>query len=155
MKQRLLDYLILLSVAGLVVLLDQWIKSLVRTHLSPNEIYRPDLWITQYVRILHLKNSGTIGGIFQNMGGFFTVLSILISITVLLYFPQVPRQEWMLRLSLCLVLGGGVGNLIDRLSRGYVTDFVSVGNFLVFNVADASLSVGIALCLFAVWQHSR
>ena len=72
------------------------------------------------------------------------------------YFPRIPREEWLIRLAMSLQLGGALGNLIDRLLReGQVTDFISVGNFPVFNVADASISVGTAILFFALWDQER
>jgi signal peptidase II len=54
-----------------------------------------------------------------------------------------------------MMLGGALGNLVDRLTRGTVTDFVSVGTFAVFNVADACISVGTAILILAVWISER
>jgi signal peptidase II len=87
----------------------------------------------------------------QNFNIIFTILAIVVSIAILYYFPRVPREEWPLRLAMGMQLGGAVGNLIDRLIQGYVTDFVSVGNFAVFNVADASISVGVVVLILGVW----
>jgi signal peptidase II len=54
-----------------------------------------------------------------------------------------------------LQLGGALGNLIDRLTIGYVVDFISIGNFPVFNVADASISTGVAVLILGVWFKER
>jgi signal peptidase II len=54
-----------------------------------------------------------------------------------------------------LQLGGALGNLIDRLTQGYVTDFISVGTFPVFNVADASISIGVAILILGMWIKER
>jgi signal peptidase II len=56
---------------------------------------------------------------------------------------------------LVLQLGGAIGNLIDRLSQGYVTDFISVGSFAVFNVADACITLGVIILLAGVWYKDR
>jgi signal peptidase II len=91
------------------------------------------------------------------MNAFFSILAVIVSIIILYYFPQVSRTEWHLRLAMSMQLGGAVGNLIDRIREGYVIDFVSVGTFAVFNVADASISVGVAVLLIGVlwkdWRH--
>jgi signal peptidase II len=60
-----------------------------------------------------------------------------------------------LRIALAMQMGGALGNLIDRLTQGYVTDFVSLGRFAVFNVADASISVGVAVLVIGVWLKDR
>ena len=77
----------------------------------------------------------------------FTVLAIIVSAAIIYYYRDVGRASWLIRLALGLQLGGALGNLIDRLTRGTVTDFLSVGTFPVFNVADSGISVGVALLL--------
>jgi signal peptidase II len=57
--------------------------------------------------------------------------------------------------ALCLQLGGALGNLVDRLTQGYVTDFISVGTFPVFNVADSSITVGVIVLILAVWLQEK
>jgi signal peptidase II len=145
LKKTFKDYFLLAALAGLIILSDQLTKEWVRNNLAYSQIYRPDLWITQYVRIIHWTNTGAAFGMFGKLGNVFMVLSIAVSLAILYYFPQIPRHEWYLRLSMCLLLGGAVGNLIDRLTQGHVTDFISVGNFAVFNIADASISSGVAI----------
>jgi signal peptidase II len=92
---------------------------------------------------------------FQRYGIVFTVLAFIVAIAILYYYPQVPRSEWAMRLAMAMMLGGAVGNLIDRLIQGTVTDFISVGTFAVFNVADACISVGTAILILAVWINER
>ncbi|MEW5867786.1 MAG: signal peptidase II [Chloroflexota bacterium] len=155
MKKYLADYAWLFSIAGIVIFLDQWTKQLVRTNLMHSEIYRPDLWITQYARIVNWSNTGAAFGLFQNMNIVFTVLSFIVSAAIIYYFPQVSWHDWTLRLALSLQLGGAIGNLIDRLTQGYVTDFISIGAFPVFNVADSSISVGVAVLVLGMWLHEQ
>lgn len=155
MKKYLSDYLFLFSIAGVIILFDQWTKSLVRANLAVSEIYRPDLWISQYVRIVHWTNYGAAFGIFQNLGTVFAVLSFFVSLFIIYYFPQTPRQDFYIRAAMGMLLGGAVGNLIDRLTQGYVTDFVSVGGFPVFNVADSSISVGVVVLFIGMWLQDR
>ena len=154
-KKYLTDYAYLLGIAATIVLLDQVTKGWVRSTLTPGEVYRPELWLSRYVRILHWHNTGSAFGMFQGMGNIFAVLSFFVSAAILIYFPQVPRKEWLLRLAMALQLGGAVGNLIDRLTIGHVTDFVSVGSFPVFNVADASISTGVAVLILGMWLTER
>jgi len=89
------------------------------------------------------------------LGDFITVLAIVVAIAIVYYYPQVPRADWPLRLAMGMQLGGAMGNLIDRLTQGFVTDFISVGNFPVFNVADSSISMGVAILLFGMWFKER
>jgi len=146
------DYLFLGLIAGLVITFDQWTKWLVRQNLAAFDVWPPHMpWLTQYMRIFPIHNQGAAFGMFQNLNWLFTILAILVSIAIIYYFPQVPRKEWYLRLALSLQLGGAIGNLIDRLVQGHVTDFISLGNFPVFNVADASISFGVAILVIGVW----
>lgn len=155
MKKYILDYLFLFAIAGILIALDQWTKSLVRANLVIGEIYRPDLWITQYARIVHWTNYGAAFGIFQNLSTVFAVLSSIVSLIIIYYFPQIPREDFFVRFAMGMLLGGAVGNLVDRLARGYVTDFLSVGSFPVFNVADASVSTGVVVLFIGMWLQDR
>jgi len=154
LKKYFWDYAYLLGIAGAVITLDQWTKQLVRSNLEYGEIWSlPGL--EAYARLVHWRNTGAAFGMFQDFGGIFSILAILVSIAILYYFPQVPRHDWPLRLAMGLQLGGAVGNLIDRLTEGHVTDFISVGNFAVFNVADASISLGVAILVIGMWIRER
>jgi signal peptidase II len=104
---------------------------------------------------VHWKNTGAAFGILQGFGDIFRVLAILVSIAIIYYYPKVPRKDWPIRLAMGLQLGGALGNLLDRLTHGYVIDFVSLGNFPVFNVADASISIGVAILIVGMWIQER
>ncbi len=155
MKRYLQDYGGLLALAGALVLFDQWTKHLVRTELAFEQTWSPWEWLEPYARVVHWRNSGAAFGIFQQFGGVFTILAILVSLAILYYYPQVPRQAWYLRLAMGIQLGGALGNLLDRLTQGYVTDFISVGTFAVFNVADACISIGVVVLVLGMWIQER
>lgn len=169
MKKYLADYAFLFSIAGAVVLLDQWTKFLVRSNLAFGEIWPQDHWIVFYARIVNWRNTGAAFGMFQNLGIVFAVLAIVVTGAIIYYFPKIPKQDWALRIALSLQLGGAVGNLIsrltqsnvtdgnfiERLSQGYVTDFISIDSFAVFNVADASISIGTAILALSLFQRER
>ncbi len=155
LRKYLRDYGYLLSLAALIITLDQWTKALVRSNLDFEEIWSPWHWLLPYARIVHWKNTGAAFGMFQGFGGVFTVLAVVVALAILYYFPQVPRQDWTLRLAMGMQLSGALGNLIDRLTQGYVTDFISIGTFPVFNVADSSISIGTAILILGMWYRER
>jgi signal peptidase II len=155
LKKYIGDYVTLLGIAAIIVGLDQWTKYLVRTQIPFGKSWSPWPWLEPYARLVHWQNTGAAFGMFQGFGMVFTVLSFLVAIAILYYFPRVPHSEWALRVAMMMQLGGAVGNLIDRLTQGTVTDFISVGSFAVFNVADASISVGTAILILAVWINER
>lgn len=156
MKKYLRDYLFLFGLAGAIIALDQITKNLVRTNLQLSEFWSPWEWLEPYVRIVNWKNSGAAFGMLQGFGGIFSILSILVSLVIIYYFPQVSVKDWTLRLAMAMQLGGALGNLVDRvLFDGFVTDFISVGSFPVFNIADASISVGVAILILGMWVKEQ
>lgn len=151
-------YGMLFLVAGLIVLFDQWTKSLVRTNLPLGATWLPESleWLSPYARFMHWHNTGAAFGMFQNGAMVFTALAFVVIGAIIFYFPQVEQHDWTLRLAMSMQLGGALGNLIDRLMReGRVTDFISVGSFAVFNIADASISIGTAILLLGVYLQER
>ncbi|HPA33209.1 MAG TPA: signal peptidase II, partial [Anaerolineaceae bacterium] len=141
MKRYIQDYFMLLVPVGLIILLDQWTKSWVRSNIAFGESWGPE-WLAPFARFVHWYNTGAAFGLFQGMGTVFIILAFVISIAILIYYPRVPRQDWTLRLAMSLQMAGALGNLIDRLTIGHVTDFIAIGSFPVWNIADASITVG-------------
>jgi signal peptidase II len=148
----------LLLLGGTVIIgLDQWTKALVRAKIPLGTDWLPDSlsWLLPYARIRHWYNTGAAFGIFQNGNLVFTILAIIVIILILYYFPRTQRNDWWLRIAMILQFSGAAGNLIDRLLFAHVTDFLSVGRFAIFNVADASISVGVAVLILGVWLKER
>jgi signal peptidase II len=150
-------YWVLFFIAGIVIGLDQWTKSMVRT-LPVGEIWLPSglVWLSPYARIIHWYNTGAAFGSFQGFGWVFTILAFLVVGLIIYYFPQVDARDWWLKVAMGLQMGGALGNVVDRLTnKGQVTDFISVGNFAVFNLADASISVGVVILLAGAWFKEK
>jgi len=156
LKKYIQDYVYLLIVSGSVVLLDQLTKYLVRSNLAFSEMWSPWHWLLPYARIVHWQNTGAAFGMFQDLGAVFAVLAIIVSGAIIYFFPKVPKDDWPIRIALGLQLGGALGNLIDRLTMDYVvTDFISIGNFAVFNIADASITIGVVILIITMWFRER
>jgi signal peptidase II len=157
-KRLFEKYAFLFLIAGLIVALDQWTKSLVRNNIVIGGTWLPEPleWLSPYARIVNWYNTGAAFGMFQNGSVIFSVLAIIVICAIIYYFPQVDKSDWTLRLAMSMQLAGASGNLIDRLTHaGKVTDFISVGTFAVFNVADASISVGTVVLLLGVYLQER
>jgi signal peptidase II len=148
-----MSYLLLFGISAFVLVLDQWTKNWVRTHLSFGEEWMPWAQIAPYARILHWRNSGAAFGMFQQGGGIFTILAVFVAAMIIYYFPRIGRGDWALRLAMGLQLGGALGNLTDRLQHGYVTDFISVSTFPVFNVADSAITLGVIVLILDMWLN--
>jgi len=155
LKKYLRAYSFLLPIAICLVILDQWIKTIVRTNLSFNETWMPLDWLSPYFRIVNWHNTGAAFGIFQGNNGIFVALAFIIIGLILFYFPTIPESDFYFRLALSLQMAGAAGNLIDRLLRGFVTDFISVGKFPVFNVADSCITMGVVVLLLGMWIEER
>jgi len=157
LNRSMKDYLVLLGVSGTVIALDQWTKWLVRENLPFQGTWLPEglEWLSPYARIVHWYNSGAAFGMFQDGNVVFMTLAFIVIGAIIYYYPQVESEDWTLKLAMSLQMAGAAGNLIDRLMMGKVTDFISVGTFPVFNVADASISVGVAVLLLGVWLKER
>jgi len=155
LKRLIKSYWLLFLVAVLIVVVDQITKALVRNNIPDGGVWSPWPWLMPYAKIVHITNTGVAFGMFQGLGPVFAILAVIISVAIIYYFPRVPMEDWTLRVALCMELGGAIGNLIDRLTQGYVTDFVSIGNFFVFNVADSCITVGVGVLILGVWLQDR
>jgi signal peptidase II len=156
-KKAVTNYWGIFTIAVVIVALDQWTKWLVRSNIPAGQSWLPDSlqWLSPYARIVHWYNRGAAFGMFQEGSMVFTVLAFIVIVAIIYYYPQVSRADWPLRLAMSMQLGGAIGNLIDRLTIGHVTDFISIGTFPVFNVADSSISVGCVVLLLGVWWQER
>ena len=157
LESKIKDYALLFGVAGVSVAFDQWTKWWVRENIAFGGEWLPDwpTWLSPYARLVHWYNSGAAFGMFQNGNLVFTILAFIVIGAIIYYFPHAEPDDWTLKLAMGLQLGGAMGNLIDRLLMGKVTDFISVGAFPVFNIADASISVGVAILLLGIWLKER
>lgn len=155
MKKNIQGYLFLFLIAGVIVALDQFTKSLVRTQLNFAETWMPLAWLAPYARIVHWQNTGAAFGIFQGSNLILSALAVVVSGAIIYFFPRVPQDDFTLRLAMSMQLGGALGNLVDRVTIGQVTDFISVMNFPVFNIADSSISIGVVVLLIGVWLNDH
>ncbi len=148
------EYTGLLLFVSVVIGLDQWTKWLVRENIPFMGTWLPQgwEWLAPYARIVHWYNTGAAFGMFQGYGWVFGSLAFLVAGLILYYYPRTDPADWWLRLAMGMQMAGALGNLIDRLTLDWkVTDFISVGTFPVFNIADASITVGVVILLLGVW----
>lgn len=137
-------------IVGIVVLLDQLTKYLVRTNLAVRETWIP--WESlSFVRIVHWMNTGISFGMFQGRGWIFTVVGIVVVLVIIFYYARMTDKPRVIRYSLAFMLGGAIGNLIDRITLGYVVDFIWIGSYPVFNVADSCIVCGAIVLIIFLW----
>lgn len=152
-KARRNDALALLTVL-VVIVLDQWTKNLVVQQLSPPESHPPQPLIGQYLTVYYIQNVGAAFSMFTNPYILAVLIAVAICLIAYLYARMVNNGPLGLKLIFGLIIGGAAGNLVDRAIRsGHVVDFIffripEIGfRFAIFNIADASISVGVVLLL--------
>ncbi len=139
------QWLFLLGVAALAILADQLTKAYVVAHLDLHASWMPLDFLEPIFRFTHVHNTGAAFGLFPEGGSFFLIIAVLVSSFILYYYRQLPAGAWLVRLALGLQLGGALGNVIDRVHRGYVVDFMHLEHWPVFNVADSCIVLGVVL----------
>ena len=144
-----------MPIVAIIIGLDQWTKSIIRSQLAFGEFWSPWDWLTPYARIVHWYNTGVAFGMFQDRNLIFAVLALIVSTIMIVLYPKLTEQDWFLKIALGMQVGGSLGNLIDRVTVGHVTDFISVGKFPVFNLADASITVGVGVMILGLWLQEK
>ena len=147
--------MVLLSIAALVLALDQLTKRWVSSSLPEGGWWSPLPGVGRIFRITHTTNSGAAFGIFPNQGNFFVLVAMVVVLVIVLYHRHLPARGWWIRLSLGLQLGGAIGNLLDRLHYGYVVDFIDIGFWPIFNLADAAIVTGVSILAYCLWREDE
>ena len=140
-----------LGLSFLAVLLDQLSKLLIADNM---QLYQ-SINIMPYVNLTYVHNTGAAFSFLSEAGGwqrwFFAALAIVIGSVIAVWLSRLKAHETLMAVSLSLVLGGAIGNLIDRLAYGYVIDFIDIyvqsWHWPAFNVADSAITLGVALML--------
>ncbi len=135
---------VLVGCALIVLAMDQVLKSLVVRSLQHGRVI--DL-LGGLVRLDFTRNSGAAFGMFQSGGLVFAAVAVVVSLGILVFAHRIAESALVLRIALGLILGGALGNLLDRLRLGYVVDYVDVRWWYVFNLADSAIVVGVVLLL--------
>ncbi len=152
---------IVLLVAAIIIVLDQWTKTWVRTNIPEYTAIIPIPAFGEYLAFEHVFNYGAAFGMLQGLGGPLIIIAVIVVVAMLFYIRYLPADQWLVRVLLGLQLGGAIGNVLDRINQGYVTDFVKVGIPGVyywpnFNVADSSIVVGvIGLGIYILWSDLK
>jgi signal peptidase II len=150
-------FFIFFVVAAGIIAFDQWTKWLVIQTVPLNTAWLPESleWLSPYARLFHIQNRGASFGMFQDGNTFFIILTTVIVAGIVFYVSRMEHPSNWMWVAAGMYLGGAVGNLIDRLTIGAVTDFVSVGKFYIFNVADASINISVVLLVILSWLFNR
>ena len=154
---RSLSPILLISIVGLVVLLDQWVKQIIVSELSQRA---PVVVIENFFHLILTYNRGSAFGLFADIESDFSRAlalggSTLIAVVAVIFFllHDYYDNRWG-QAALALILGGAIGNIIDRVRLGMVIDYLDffwgASHYPAFNIADSAICVGVALLLLVV-----
>ena len=142
-------WFIFLGIAATVMVLDQLTKAALVANLDPGEVVNV---LGDFVRLVFSQNSGALFGLFRENAALFGLASLAVMGLIVVYHGRSGRSIY-LSIALGLLLGGALGNMIDRLRLGYVVDFIDIGigdlRFYTFNVSDAAISTAILMLIGA------
>src|SRR5688572_73552 len=156
-KRRQLE----LWIAGLIIVLDQATKAVVRAEF---DLFQSRTVIPGFFDLTRVHNTGAAFGLMN--AADFPLKAVILGVVataalagLALYAAMLPAGQWLTRVGLAFIIGGAAGNLIDRITAGYVVDFIDLywagWHFWAFNVADAAITVGVALMILDILGVGR
>lgn len=145
----------LCSIILAVVLVDQLVKQWMIDWIGPGQRASRVEMLGSFVAFEYLENRGAAFGLFQQGTTILAMISVVVIIIGWIVMIRTAKDEFILATSIALILGGAIGNAIDRFSRGYVVDFIAIGRFWKFNLADSAVTIGVILTLLLLWQSEH
>lgn len=150
------DRWVFLATAALVVILDQVTKAIVIAQLPVGGRWPgPESPVSRFFTFTHVGNTGVAFGMFQGQSDILLVVSLVVIAALLWYRRRAPAGATWLNVALGLQVGGAIGNLVDRVRIGHVTDFLDFQVWPVFNVADSAIFLGVVVLGWHMWQDER
>ena len=158
-----IKYLLLLSTSGTVISLDMWTKHLI---LKNYHLGQSNTIIKNFFSFTYVRNPGAAFGFLNTWDPqyripFFIAIPILALLMILYFFKNLPDEDRLVATALSLIMGGAIGNLIDRISFNYVVDFLDFywgemgPHFPAFNIADTAISVGVGLFILDMLKKNK
>ena len=143
---------IVAGVIAILIVLDQLVKSYVVQNIALGEV---KTWIPNLVSLTYLQNRGAAFSIVQDQQLLFAVITLVVVVGAIWYLHKHMEDSLWMVLGLTLIIAGGLGNFIDRISQGFVVDMFHLDfvNFAIFNVADSYLTVGVVVLLIAMLKE--
>lgn len=150
-NNKIRSLLSLFIIAGIIFAADQLVKMVVVNNLAPGQSWAPIPGFERILKFTFITNTGAAFGLFPSSGNFFIIVAIIVSLAIIYYYPSV--NNWTVRISLGLQLGGAISNVWDRIfNGGEVVDYVDIGFWPIFNIADISIVTGVTILAFWLWQ---
>jgi len=141
--------ILVFSTALIIVFLDQLTKYLIRMNFQLNQSVP---LIKNIFHMTYVTNTGSAFGLFKGINLFFILFSVAVIIAIFYYLRKIVGNEKLLQFAVGLLLGGTIGNLIDRIAYGSVIDFIDFIIWPVFNIADSAVTISIILLIILLWK---
>ena len=141
--------IIIFSTALFVLILDQFTKFLIKQNFQFNQSAPI---IKNIFHLTYITNTGSAFGLFKGFNFVFVVFSFIVMILIFYYIKKIKNNEKILQFSIGLLLGGTIGNMIDRLLYSYVVDFIDFRIWPVFNIADSAVTISIVFLIILLWK---
>jgi len=138
-----------ISIVGIIVILDLLTKLLIRTTMHLGQSIP---WIKNILHITYIQNTGAGFGILKGNTQLLIWLSVIVIGAIIYYYNDISSEK-KTQMGFALILGGTIGNLIDRISLGYVVDFIDFRIWPAFNVADSCITMGAILLVLHYWRN--
>jgi len=152
-------WLALVMTIVLVVAVDQVTKYWVLNNLMLHESRRPIPFLSPFFQITRSYNNGAAFGFLPQAGDLFLIIAVVVVIAMLYFYPRIPEKAWLTRIATGLIVGGALGNALDRLQHGQVIDFIHYQIPSVFsnvsNLADHAIVFGVLLIFLESWRSER
>ncbi len=147
----------LLWISAISLILDQITKTLATANL---QLWQP-VEVMPYFNLMLAHNPGAAFSFLADAGGwqrwFFTTIAFVVSIAIVIWIKKLKPEEKVLGIALAFILGGAVGNLIDRVRFGYVVDFIDIyvgtAHWPAFNIADSSIFIGAGIMIYSSFKQ--
>jgi len=133
------------AVAVLIAGLDQLVKYLVATHLAVGQSLP---LVGHALRLTYVRNTGAAFSLFVGFSPYLALVGLIVAVTVVWLHHRTAPSNYLLQIGLALVLGGSCGNLLDRLCRSYVIDYLDLSIWPVFNLADVMINAGVLVLAY-------
>ena len=140
---------LIFSTAAVILIIDHITKFFVIHNFKDNESLPV---IKNIFHLTFVTNSGTAFGLFRGINLFFILLSIAVAIILVYSIRKIKEKDKAMQFAVGLLLGGTLGNLMDRIVHGFVIDFLDFQVWPVFNIADSAISIGVAILIISVWR---
>ncbi len=145
----------IMSVVLSTLALDQWSKRLIIDWLGRGSTTHRWEIAGKFVAFEYVENTGAAFGLLAGRVWLLSMLAIVVASTFFFLFRTAIRHDPLLRVALGLIVGGAAGNFIDRIRMGHVTDFIAVGSWPKFNIADSAITLGLVLISVSLLRQNQ